>query len=83
MHDEWICFAYLGDARTTVGNSVGAEICMSLRRIRRSKAPCSTCRTWLRRRPSTLKWILHDWNDDSCRKLLKVYRAALPTTVAY
>jgi orsellinic acid C2-O-methyltransferase len=25
-----------------------------------------------------LKWILHDWNDDSCRKLLKVCRAALP-----
>jgi hypothetical protein len=25
-----------------------------------------------------LKWILHDWNDDSCRKLLKVCQAALP-----
>jgi len=25
-----------------------------------------------------LKWILHDWNDESCRKLLTVCRAALP-----
>jgi SAM-dependent methyltransferase len=25
-----------------------------------------------------LKWVLHDWNDESCRKLLKVCRAALP-----
>ena len=25
-----------------------------------------------------LKWILRDWNDESCRKLLKVCRAALP-----
>jgi O-methyltransferase domain len=24
-----------------------------------------------------LKWILHDWNDDSCRKLLKVCRGAM------
>jgi O-methyltransferase domain len=26
-----------------------------------------------------LKWILHDWDDDSCRRLLAVCRAALPT----
>jgi len=26
MHEEGICFAYLGDARNNVGNSVGAEI---------------------------------------------------------
>jgi hypothetical protein len=25
MHDEGISFAYLGDARNNVGNSVGAE----------------------------------------------------------
>jgi len=25
-----------------------------------------------------LKWILHDWNDESCRKLLETCRAALP-----
>jgi O-methyltransferase domain len=25
-----------------------------------------------------LKWILQDWNHESCRKLLKVCRAALP-----
>ena len=25
-----------------------------------------------------LKWILHDWNDDSCRTLLEACRAALP-----
>jgi hypothetical protein len=25
-----------------------------------------------------LKWILHDWNDEACRKLLTVCRAALP-----
>ena len=25
-----------------------------------------------------LKWILHDWNDESCRKLLTICRAALP-----
>jgi ornithine carbamoyltransferase len=27
MHDVGISFAYLGDARNNVGNSVGAEIC--------------------------------------------------------
>lgn len=27
MHDVGIFFAYLGDARNNVGNSVGAEIC--------------------------------------------------------
>jgi O-methyltransferase domain len=25
-----------------------------------------------------LKWILHDWNDESCRRLLAACRAALP-----
>jgi hypothetical protein len=25
-----------------------------------------------------LKWILHDWNDESCRRLLTACRAALP-----
>jgi hypothetical protein len=25
-----------------------------------------------------LKWILHDWNDESCRRLLEACRAALP-----
>jgi orsellinic acid C2-O-methyltransferase len=25
-----------------------------------------------------LKWILHDWNDESCRRLLAASRAALP-----
>jgi O-methyltransferase domain len=25
-----------------------------------------------------LKWILHDWNDESCRRLLTTCRAALP-----
>ena len=25
-----------------------------------------------------LKWILHDWNDDACRRLLTACRAALP-----
>lgn len=25
-----------------------------------------------------LKWVLHDWDDESCRKLLTVCRAALP-----
>jgi orsellinic acid C2-O-methyltransferase len=25
-----------------------------------------------------LKWILHDWNDEDCRKILSVSRAALP-----